>query len=220
MMGGCCFAHLESSCSRAAAAACCSASRREAPSPSVLTAGSASRSVPGRSWRDRRLILTPIRTAAAPSVGPAAIPGAGSWGLSRACRWPAGPPWRGRTRAAPRPGRPRSPHPVDGGHDGLQRIGQDRVPAVATGLHFAGPQGQPVAQLEGAGDYRQRAFAHQLGPGAGERALVGFGPALVQRLGNHHVDDAVAEKFQPLVVRRAGTAMRQGLLKQAGSLKA
>ncbi|KAG1435371.1 hypothetical protein G6F57_021159 [Rhizopus arrhizus] len=40
-MMGSLFAHLESSCSRTAAAACCSASRREAPSPSVLAAGSA-----------------------------------------------------------------------------------------------------------------------------------------------------------------------------------
>ncbi|KAG1247601.1 hypothetical protein G6F68_014133 [Rhizopus microsporus] len=85
---------------------------------------------------------------------------------------------------------------------------------MTAGLHFARAQRQPLAQFQAAPEHRQRAFTHQLGAGTGHRAFVGLRPAPVQRLGRHHVDDAVAEELQALVVRRTRTAMGQRLLEQ------
>ena len=75
-------------------------------------------------------------------------------------------------------------------------------------------------QLQRARDGRQRGFAHQLGAGAGQRALVGLGPVHVQRFGDDQVDQRVAEELQALVVGRPGAAVGQRLRKQVRPGKA
>ena len=108
---------------------------------------------------------------------------------------------------------------VHRGDHRFQRIGQDGIAAVPAGFHFARPEHQAGTEIEFTRDRGQRGFAHQLRPGARERALVGGRPARVERLGDQRTEDRIAQKLEALVVRRAGAAMRQRLHQQRGIAK-
>lgn len=103
---------------------------------------------------------------------------------------------------------------VDGRDNRFDSIGQDRIAPMTTGLQLTWTQREALAEVQRTSDHCQRAFAYEFGPRAGQCAFIGLGPTLIQRLGDQQIDDAVAEKFQPLVVRRPGAAMPQRLGEQ------
>jgi hypothetical protein len=105
---------------------------------------------------------------------------------------------------------------MDSSDDGFDRVGKDGIAAVATALHLARPQFQAFAQFQPARQLRERRFAHQAGPRAGQGAFVGLGPTLVERLGDDQVDQGITEELQAFVVRRSGAAVPEGLLQQFG----
>ena len=90
---------------------------------------------------------------------------------------------------------------------------------MATTLEFARSELDAIPQLELAGDAGQRRLAHQGGACPGQGALVGLGPAGVQRFGNDQVHQGVAKELQAFVVRRPGAAVPEGLLQQFGVAK-
>jgi hypothetical protein len=103
---------------------------------------------------------------------------------------------------------------VAGGDHRFQRIGQDRVAAVAAGLHLAGTEREPFAHFKAARERCQRGFAYQFGAGPGHRAFVGLRPAQVQLLGDDQVEQRVTEELEALVVRAAGAAVAECLPQQ------
>ena len=60
----------------------------------------------------------------------------------------------------------------------------------------------------------QRLLAHQARAQLGQLAFGKLREARVELVGDRAVEHAVAEKFEPFVVRRAVTAMRQRLLEE------
>ena len=118
-----------------------------------------------------------------------------------------------------RPGRDHATVEQRRAEDRLQRIGEDGFAQVAAALEFAGTQPDVIAELEFAGDLGQRPVAHQARAHSGKVAFRGVGPALEQQRGNGEVQQRIAEKLQPFVVRIAAAAVGQGLLEQAGVLE-
>jgi hypothetical protein len=96
----------------------------------------------------------------------------------------------------------------------LQRVGEDRIAAVAAALELARAELEHRAQVEPAREFGQGGLAHQAGAGAGQLPLVGLGPACMQGLGHDQVDQGVAQELQALVVGRPDAAMSQRLAQQ------
>ena len=71
-----------------------------------------------------------------------------------------------------------------------------------------------VAEFELARDLGERAFAHDPGPQTGQIAFRHFGSRSVKQFCNHHVENRIAEEFEPLVVGMAAAAMTQRQIKQ------
>jgi hypothetical protein len=69
---------------------------------------------------------------------------------------------------------------------------------------------------ESRGHLRQRFFAHQARAQLGQPAFGELREARVELVGHGASEDAVAQEFEPLVVRRAEAAVGQRLLKEAG----
>src|SRR5690606_15347165 len=98
---------------------------------------------------------------------------------------------------------------IDGADDRFQRIRQHRAAAKAAGFQFAGAEPQHVADLQRLRDVRQRLAVHQRGAQPGEIAFAVADIAAEKKIGDHHAEHGVAEKFQPFVVGRRGAARRQ-----------
>ena len=76
-----------------------------------------------------------------------------------------------------------------------------------------------MREFETLGDFIQRLLLDQIGPHARKIAFVNFGVAIIEQGGDHAVKNRVAQKFQPLIVQRAMTTMRQRQLQQGAILK-
>ena len=74
-------------------------------------------------------------------------------------------------------------------------------------LAFA--KAKKIAKLQRSGQSVQRILTHQIRPQAGKIPFGKSRVTLVQRQGNHAVEDAVADEFQALVVGNAEAAVRQ-----------
>ncbi|MNR17012.1 hypothetical protein D3C85_1336490 [compost metagenome] len=102
----------------------------------------------------------------------------------------------------------------DGAENRFDGVGQDGRTAEAAALQFAFAQAQVLGQFQPLGDIRQRRLFDQIGPQARQIAFVDFGIALEQHRRHDEVQHGIPKEFQPLVMARAMTAMRQCLFKQ------
>src|SRR5690606_15263259 len=84
---------------------------------------------------------------------------------------------------------------IDGADDRFQRSRQHRAAAKAAGFQFAGAEPQHVADLQRLRDVRQRLAVHQRGAQPGEIAFVVADIAAEKKIGDHHAEHGVAEKF-------------------------
>jgi hypothetical protein len=128
----------------------------------------------------------------------------------------AGSSWRGTARRAidHRLGSLETGVEENRREDRLEGVGQDGRAAVTAALHLALAQAQVFTELQAVGQAVQGFLAHEVGPQAGHVALAQLAETLEQGDGGDAVDDAVAEKLQPLVVGRTEAAMGDRLLEQ------
>jgi hypothetical protein len=102
---------------------------------------------------------------------------------------------------------------------GFERIRQDGRSNVLPLRAFTLPEADARADLQRARRLAQGFLANQRSPHARQLALRQIREARVQRLRHHAAEDAVTQEFEPLVVRRAVTAMRERLLEQRAVAK-
>ena len=111
---------------------------------------------------------------------------------------------------------------IDGRNHRLHRVAQQRHFAAATRETFGSAQLQRLAKFILARDVGAGFFAHQ---GIKARGQLAFGCLVVlvqKRFGHHKAKNAVAQKFQPLVVFAVGAGhgrMDQGPLQQLDLLE-
>ena len=88
--------------------------------------------------------------------------------------------------------------------------------AFASAVHFlAAAQNQMRAEAERAGVFGQRAAVDEFGARLGQRAFVERGKFFIKLVREDELQHGVAEKFQPLVVRRRRAAfVRDGRMRQ------
>ena len=99
-------------------------------------------------------------------------------------------------------------------------IGQNRRAAKPTAFQLALTQAQVSSQLQFLCQAGQGLLLHQIGAQPRQFAFLEAGEAPVQLVRNTAVEDAIAEKFKALVMRRAVAAMGQRLLQQGRLRKA
>jgi len=100
--------------------------------------------------------------------------------------------------------------------NGFQRIRQDRFAPKSPALEFSGSEAQPVSQLQSARQFGQGLAFYQAGSQSAQFAFAGLGIVPEQILGDHYVEQCIAQKFQPLVVAGRGAAVSEGFLQQLG----
>jgi len=106
---------------------------------------------------------------------------------------------------------------------GLERVGEDRQPLAAAGLHLGMAQQHVAPEPHSQRPPRQDGLRDQQRLGLRELALVLVGMPAVEVLARHKAEHRVAEELQPLV-RLAGAlpghaqvrAVRERQLEQAG----
>jgi hypothetical protein len=84
--------------------------------------------------------------------------------------------------------------------DGFKGIGERGGPFAAAVGFLAAADDKIFAQAEQAAFFGEGAAVDELGAGLGERAFVEGGKFLVQLLGEHELEDGIAEEFKALVV--------------------
>ena len=102
----------------------------------------------------------------------------------------------------------------------LERVGEDRGAAKAAALQLAFAQAQQLAQAQALRGLEERGLVHELRAQAREVAFGKLREAFVEERGDRAVEQAVAEEFEALVVRRAEAAVRERPARRcAGSAK-
>ena len=91
---------------------------------------------------------------------------------------------------------------IDGAHQRLQRVGQDRRTRAPAGPLLAAADEEEAPEVERARRPRQPPLAHQRRPRARQIALGAVGEAAHQQIAHHQRQHRVAQKLQPLVVGR------------------
>lgn len=103
---------------------------------------------------------------------------------------------------------------VDGGDQGLERIGKNGIAPETATLELARAKSQLIAKFQISRHASQRWFAHQARTQPRELTFVCLRETFVQHLGDEQVDQRVAEELQAFVVARADTAVAQRTLVQ------
>ena len=101
----------------------------------------------------------------------------------------------------------------------FQRVGENRRPAraAASGLAFAQPY--RCAKIVGERESVQGVPVDKIGAKARKLAFGQLRKSLIQRHGNHAIEDAVPDELEALVLIRAEAAMRQRLAQQFRTTK-
>ena len=103
---------------------------------------------------------------------------------------------------------------VDRTKHGLQGIGENGIAVKATALEFATAEFKVIAEIQVAGKLRQGLTPHQCRTQACQIALVELRESVVECVGDHKAQDAVAQKFKTFVILVAVTAVSQGAREQ------
>jgi hypothetical protein len=98
----------------------------------------------------------------------------------------------------------------------LHRVGQDGWPLGATTAGLAFGQAQHLVQAQHQGRPVQAVLAHQVGTHPGQVALVGYIESVEQQTRDGQAQGRIAQKFQPLVVVGAETAVGERTGEQGG----
>ena len=101
-----------------------------------------------------------------------------------------------------------------GGKQRFERVGQYRRPRAAAAFHLARAQIQRFAQLHFARQRRQRVLIDQIGAQPRQLAFGQLGKGVVQHPRHGVIQNAVADKLQPLVVQSGMAAVGQRLPQQ------
>ena len=97
----------------------------------------------------------------------------------------------------------------DRAEQGLQGVRQNRCTAKTAGLQLAATEAQVLAQPEFPGNLRQGLAAHQGRPQPRQGALIRLRIGVIEHARDRAIEDRVPQELEPLIVLRAGTAMRE-----------
>ena len=113
-----------------------------------------------------------------------------------------------------------------GRYNGLHGVGEDAGAAAAAGVLLAAAEADILAQAELGGHAVQALLADELGAQARHAALRQLRKAVIERVGDDHAQDAVAQELKPLVALAAAApvlvrvgAVRQRVYEQGPVLK-
>lgn len=98
--------------------------------------------------------------------------------------------------------------------DRLDGIGKDRFTQESTAFPFPHAEAKVLPDIELSRQLGQGAVADQARSQATQITFGGFGTAFEEQLGDHEIQQAVAEELKALVMARAEAAVGQGLLQQ------
>ncbi|VWC28950.1 hypothetical protein BME24068_06262 [Burkholderia metallica] len=101
-----------------------------------------------------------------------------------------------------------------GPDDGFERVREDRWPAEPAAAQFALAQPQPVRDIQGLSNFVQRLLFDEIGAHARQVAFVQLAETLEQKGGHRAIQNGIAEKLEPFVVRGTVTTMGQSLAQQ------
>mgnify|MGYP007088719712 CR=1 FL=1 len=91
---------------------------------------------------------------------------------------------------------------------GFQRVCKDRRAAEAAAAQFAFTKAQAFGNIKGLSNLVERLLLDQIGADARQIAFVQFAETLEQKRSHRAIQDGVAEKLEPFVMRGTMTAVR------------
>ncbi|EDT03186.1 hypothetical protein BamIOP4010DRAFT_3320 [Burkholderia ambifaria IOP40-10] len=101
-----------------------------------------------------------------------------------------------------------------GPDDGFERVREDRRAAEAATAQLALAQPQPFGDIQGLSDFIQRLLLDEIGAHARQVAFVQLAETLEQKGGHRAIQNGIAEKLEPFVMRGTVTAVGQSLAQQ------
>ncbi|MDR8939349.1 hypothetical protein FEP65_06280 [Burkholderia multivorans] len=101
-----------------------------------------------------------------------------------------------------------------GPDDGFECVREDRWAAEAPAAQLAFTEPQAFRDIEGLSDFVQRLLLDEIRAHARQVPFVELAETLEQKGGHRAIQNGIAEKLEPLVVRGTVTAMGQSLAQQ------
>ncbi|KGC40001.1 hypothetical protein DO73_4817 [Burkholderia pseudomallei] len=95
--------------------------------------------------------------------------------------------------------------------DGFECVREDRRSSESAAAQFAFAEPQAVRDIEGLSNFVQRLLLDEVRPYARQIAFVQLAEALKQKGGHRAIQNGIAEKLEPFVMRGTVTAMGQSL---------
>ncbi len=101
-----------------------------------------------------------------------------------------------------------------GPDDGFERVREDRRATEPAAAQFALAQPQAVRDIQGLSNFVQRLLFDEVGAYARQVTFVQLAETLKQKSGHRAIQNGIAEKLEPFIVRGTVTAMGQSLAQQ------
>ena len=105
---------------------------------------------------------------------------------------------------------------IYGANHSFQRIRKNRRPFVSSAFEFTFAKSDKLSQLKRLRQLSQHLLVYEVRPYPRQAAFAEVGKMMEYQSGDGTVEDSVAKKFKPFVVRQAVAAVRQRLSQQFG----